>query len=740
MTIHAAKRILLNLVATLALLPGTRVYAGVCNYLVSPEVPRRIEFDDIVPNTNIDWTPVNPDLLKFGHHEGKYWLKAVCLNDSSLPLGIVLTLKYATLDKVIFYDDHGSILGINGDKTPNNRSLDYRHPSVLVTLEPDSGQTIYIEIETDGSYTFPVKELPQKRFMNKIQNEYLLYGSFVGIVLAGILLSAILYSLMKSAIYLYYMGYVASLSLWILSNRGVAHDYLWNALLDLGMIWLPSNVMPLLVFPSVYCFIAFSRRFLLLESYIPWLNRLFCWLEYSVLATGAISLFFSYKVINLAGVFLTVGYSPLIIYAAYMVSFRVRYQPSRFYFVGLSIFLLSAINAGFLDQELIGRNLFTENLLVFSFITEIVSMSYGLAIQFKMWRENSERISREKEGLARLLRLAQSIAHDLKAPFREELRFLNDLREKRQLSLADVGTAIDNLTVKYEVAERSLQDIINMAPDNIASRTQVDLKGALDQALLLVNKNGIKIDVNLSHSHHIFVNYMRLVHSIYNLVINAIEAGSKKLIISSSDQQGHVELVVANSAAYIPPERLRRIWTEQYTTKKGGNGLGLTIVKTFVEEAGGNIKCHSDQLWTTFTLSFPAGEVITLAPVPEKIQGMEPRHGPIVFIDDDPVTPYVQSLDEEHYYFSNIDDFIDSVESGALDIEAVKLIVVDRFIHRTDVVGISFPKACRDLGYKGDVWMMSDSFDQNMPSPFDGFQRGLPKTNLVNALTEAPLP
>jgi signal transduction histidine kinase len=57
----------------------------------------------------------------------------------------------------------------------------------------------------------------------------------------------------------------------------------------------------------------------------------------------------------------------------------------------------------------------------------------------------------------------------------------------------------------------------------------------------------------------------------------------------------------------IPRDIQKRIFEKFFTTKqaKNGTGLGLAIVKKIADEHKANLKLHSDNDFTRFTIEFP---------------------------------------------------------------------------------------------------------------------------------------
>ena len=103
-------------------------------------------------------------------------------------------------------------------------------------------------------------------------------------------------------------------------------------------------------------------------------------------------------------------------------------------------------------------------------------------------------------------------------------------------------------------------------------------------------------------------------HALANLLLNAANHTPDGTPIEVSEQlaNGHLVLSVADRGPGIPPEWLPRIFDKFFrapTAPTGGSGLGLTIVKGFVEAHGGTITAaNRPGGGAMFTLSFPQPE------------------------------------------------------------------------------------------------------------------------------------
>ena len=99
-----------------------------------------------------------------------------------------------------------------------------------------------------------------------------------------------------------------------------------------------------------------------------------------------------------------------------------------------------------------------------------------------------------------------------------------------------------------------------------------------------------------------------LRRAVLNVVQNAIEAmpegGTLRLECLRTAAEVHVR--IRDSGSGIPVELVPRIFEPLYTTKPGGTGLGLYIVREILVAHGGGVAVESvEGQGTTFILMFP---------------------------------------------------------------------------------------------------------------------------------------
>lgn len=99
---------------------------------------------------------------------------------------------------------------------------------------------------------------------------------------------------------------------------------------------------------------------------------------------------------------------------------------------------------------------------------------------------------------------------------------------------------------------------------------------------------------------------------IQNLVYNAITYTPENAIIKIdvSQQMNNCVILVTDNGNGVPESEIPYLFDKFYRlphTKTGGSGLGLSIVKGFIEAHRGNVKAENNSSsGLTFTVEFPA--------------------------------------------------------------------------------------------------------------------------------------
>jgi len=143
----------------------------------------------------------------------------------------------------------------------------------------------------------------------------------------------------------------------------------------------------------------------------------------------------------------------------------------------------------------------------------------------------------------------------------------------------------------------------------------------LDAALLSVRAPKIRVRLQMDRLPPARISRPLLIRTLSNLVWNAVEAmpdGGMLTLLAYLDRSC-VVLEVSDTGVGIAEADQEKIFAVHHTTKRGHAGIGLPLVRSLVQRAGGRITFASRPgRGTTFTFSLPLAEMERAAAHPEK--------------------------------------------------------------------------------------------------------------------------
>ncbi len=216
----------------------------------------------------------------------------------------------------------------------------------------------------------------------------------------------------------------------------------------------------------------------------------------------------------------------------------------------------------------------------------------------------------QRENLATMGRMVANIAHEIRNPLSIIRTSADRIRRKHGID----DEAVDYITEEVDELNRVLTGYLEFAnPSRPADFAPQSGKRILTRSLLAAHTDAQEKSVTIVEAlpdHDVMINgdEKRLHQAVINVLINAVQAtgsgGRVEVSLSSSD--GRAVIMVTDSGEGISAGDLARVTDPFFTTKTGGSGLGLSVVKTIVDDHGGQFEISSrpDQ-GTEVTLSFP---------------------------------------------------------------------------------------------------------------------------------------
>jgi nitrogen fixation/metabolism regulation signal transduction histidine kinase len=199
--------------------------------------------------------------------------------------------------------------------------------------------------------------------------------------------------------------------------------------------------------------------------------------------------------------------------------------------------------------------------------------------------------------------VARRLAHEIKNPLTpiqlsaERLRVkLEGKLEKSELEMLDRSTEV--IINQVQALKRMVDEFSEYARLPTPDLKDIDLNALIAEVLALYESPGADIRYDLDPAlPAVRGDASQLRQIIHNLLRNAEDAvaenASDAIRMTTRAVGAMAELSIMDSGPGFPPEILARVFEPYVTTKLGGTGLGLPIVKKIVEEHQGQIRIKS---------------------------------------------------------------------------------------------------------------------------------------------------
>lgn len=181
--------------------------------------------------------------------------------------------------------------------------------------------------------------------------------------------------------------------------------------------------------------------------------------------------------------------------------------------------------------------------------------------------------------------------------------------------------SFEKILAAGERAAKITNAVLGVARNRSDSFEPTDLAAIINESLVLLEremrKYRIGVDTQLASAPRANAIGNQIQQVLLNLLINARQAmpdgGHVYIKLGYDRANDMVELVVRDTGAGIPPEKLRRIFDPFFSTKKGpdtsgkgGTGLGLSACRNIIEAHRGRIRVESKVgAGTAFTIKLP---------------------------------------------------------------------------------------------------------------------------------------
>jgi serine phosphatase RsbU (regulator of sigma subunit) len=418
------------------------------------------------------WVKNTKDALTFGYTDSVYWVRTELVNRETGSLSFFVEIAYPVIDYISAFvvREKGVDEITMGDKYPFfKRPIEHRNFLFPLTLASGERVFLVLRVKTTSSMQIPLYIHGQRHFMEKDQTVVQGLGLYYGSMIIMILFNLFVYLSVRESSYLYYVIYVACMTLFLTSLNGTSYHYLWP-----DSIWWNDQVLVVSLNGVVFFGLLFTAGFLKVREARP--KSFWVFVGFEILS--ALIVLFSYKIPYRIGIMSTIALAVFAIIWCMimtMVRFFEGYASARFYALAWFTMLAGGVILALNKFGLIPRSSLTENATQYGSVLEVVLLSFALADRLNI--EKKERIE------------AQNLAHlqERNARIANENALLNErkARDAREHAFEIQKKAKETLELKVEERTHELNEtlvIVREANNQILSSLRY--AGMIQQAML----------------------------------------------------------------------------------------------------------------------------------------------------------------------------------------------------------------------------------------------------------------
>lgn len=387
--------------------------------------------------SNADWQEQSAKAFNQGYSDSVWWLHLQLQNTGEKAATRYLELSYAVLDYVdvfVFSEDNLVESFQLGDKYVfGKRPIEHRFFVVPLKWGADQSLDIYYRIKTSTSVQAPLTLWQRDAFERRENQANIAQGLYYGAMVVIAVYNLLIFIVLWERSYLYYVMFVLSLPLFMASLSGQAFHYLWpNA-----VAWNDHSI-PFFLGIAFGSSALFTRRFLQVRKWSPWLNAGLTLV--AVLAFGCVAM--SFLVPYRVSIHMLV---PLGLFACLFemtvggLAWKNKIPNARYYVIAWLSFLFGGVLLALNKLSVIPANFLTEYAIQFGSVLEAVLLSFAMAERINV--ERKLRFAAQDEALQVTRRLNEELEQRV-LERTQELEVLNARLE--EMSNTDLLTKLKN--------------------------------------------------------------------------------------------------------------------------------------------------------------------------------------------------------------------------------------------------------------------------------------------------------
>lgn len=552
--------------------------------------------------------------LNFGFTRSAYWLRLAVHNSSGQPVTRLLQIAYPILSDIRFHGpgEDGTYRALaSGVAAPfSTRPYPSREFVFPVTVAPNSGQVVYLRIESTSAMLIPTRLWEPRAFRAHERSDYATQAWYFGMATALILFNLLLAAALRDVVYLLYAAFALGTALTISASNGWGKEFLWPETTlwsDIAITVIGSLTLAALLL--------FMRRLLGTREAVPRADP-------AIKVFVAVHLLFPFAVALAPRTFavpgtLLVGATGLLILSVGLCCAVVQRQRLATIFVAAySAWLAGVAMVGLKTLTVLPANALTMNGYQIGSALEMLLLAFALAYRFNLIRRRAtEYVEQANAGLAQRLHEREAELTAVHEQLREAER-RQTLVQERQRLMQDMHDGMgSSLTSALRVVEHGQMEKARVA--EVLKGCIDDLKLAIDSMepvdadlLLLLATLRFRLEPRLESTGIALRwevrdippldwldprNSLHILRILQEAITNIIKhANATEVRVATAAEADGVTVTIADNGAGFAVD-----------TAMASGGKGLANQLRRAQSIGADIRWTSDRAGTRLTLWLP---------------------------------------------------------------------------------------------------------------------------------------
>jgi two-component system, NtrC family, sensor histidine kinase HydH len=204
----------------------------------------------------------------------------------------------------------------------------------------------------------------------------------------------------------------------------------------------------------------------------------------------------------------------------------------------------------------------------------------------------------EARALSTAVELTSAVAHNLRNPL-ASIRVSAEMLQQTDMQPPDAAEHSQDIIQAVDRADRWISELVRVSQAQNLSSEPVSIAALMQESVQEMHsefqRNQIVISIENWPDLQVLAHRAMLRQIILSIIANAMDAMAQggQLTLRWQQKQNQAELTFSDTGTGISQEMSQRVFRPFFSTKSGGLGIGLALVKRMVEQWQGTIELQS---------------------------------------------------------------------------------------------------------------------------------------------------